>query len=319
MNFNSLKVDELKAKLRSLGIKEISGKKADLIQRLQNATLNEKEDISTTSKVIQEKFEENEEDDVLPELQSSNPMKSNSFEDKTLKDRFNSFWFLSMTLLVASLAMNAYHWSMFSTVTSNLRAKHESYCSQSLKEETKAYEDMIENLGREKLELIKKVDLFKEKKEQAENAYKKYKAAYEKLKGSLSTDDPPPVDPEAAPKDDDEDDKEEDIFCWFDSIFGNFFFPGSCTQTPQSSSKRPGCPFKSVDHAMQELRLRPEWIQLQQQDRYSKARKKLINELSRTLHPDKLTAQGCPPEYGDGIMKELNSMRTERPQRSRSD
>jgi hypothetical protein len=119
------------------------------------------------------------------------------------------------------------------------------------------------------------------------------------------------VDTKDMPKPDDEDNKVENIYCWFDDLFGSSFFEGSCTEPAKKKFERK-CPFKSVDHAIAQLKTRPEWTKLQSADRYSKDRKKLIKELSKTLHPDKLIALGCPKEYGDAVMKLVNSMRTER-------
>ena len=102
-----------------------------------------------------------------------------------------------------------------------------------------------------------------------------------------------------------------------DGLFGSSFFSGSCTQKQEGAAAPKLCPFKSVDHAIQETKVRPEWIKLQQADRYSKERKELIKKLSLQLHPDMLTSLGCPAEYGNALMKLVSSMRTERKSRSK--
>ena len=224
--------------------------------------------------------------------------------DKTSQS-FSGFTFVLLAIVVALLASSSY---LFMQLKIAIEKTGE------LTEEIDLYEAMVEEMGNEKNSLIREIDLFKEKKEEAEKAYEKYKIAYEKLKKKCASDGPVDdfkVDTKDMPKPDDEDNKVENIYCWFDDLFGSSFFEGSCTEPAKKKFERK-CPFKSVDHAIAQLKTRPEWTKLQSADRYSKDRKKLIKELSKTLHPDKLIALGCPKEYGDAVMKLVNSMRTER-------
>ena len=222
--------------------------------------------------------------------------------------------YLLFGLLVAAIASSVYFYLQMKNNAGLI-----SNCSEiqdMLTEETRLYEKMIDEMGNEKLDLITKIDMFKEKKELAESAYEQMKNAYTQLKEKhdrlrqLHPDDaaseahPDPVqDP---PRSNDEDDDQHRVYCWMDELYGINTFVGSCIQKKTGDKD---CPFTSKEHAISELKLHPEWIKLQQADRCSKERKSIIRQLSIKLHPDKMHALGCPIDYGHEAILLLNSMR----------
>jgi hypothetical protein len=87
----------------------------------------------------------------------------------------------------------------------------------------------------------------------------------------------------------------------------NFFTKaGECNQ---HQNEAPKCPFTSVETAVNALKMHPRFIALQQSDRGSKERKKIIKELSIAFHPDKLKQMGCDMEFGQEAMVLLNDFR----------
>lgn len=184
-----------------------------------------------------------------------------------------------------------------------------------LSDEFRLYEKTIDEMGNEKLDLINKIDMFKEKKELAEKAYEEQKKAYDELKVKFDfirqkhpdTEVEDHKDPEVpVPQSDDADDKQHHIYCALDDLFESDMFPGSCMKPSSGEPRIKECPFHSAQHAISELKLHPEWIKIQQADRCSKERKKLYRQLSKKLHPDKIVKLGCPTEYGEVLMKVLN-------------
>lgn len=306
---------ELVELARQHKLPNLRAKSAVLIEQLEEL-------FARSGREVVRSREQDEIDDLQPVLMSrrtatDDPVRASHHQSTSSNGSF-AYLVLLVCLLVASIAVS---------VNLYLQLDGATYTMAGMQEEIRLYEQMIEDMGAEKNDLISKVDVFKEKKEQAEahfeeinSKYLRLRKKYEELSKRHGV--PPEKDEEppktAAPSTDDEDDHEEKIYCWLDGLFGTAFFEGSCTpQAKKRQGGKPSCPFKSTEHALKELKMRPEWIKLQRADRYSKERSKLIKELSRKMHPDKLVALGCPSEYGDALMQAVNSMRTERVAKNR--
>jgi hypothetical protein len=184
-----------------------------------------------------------------------------------------------------------------------------------LSDEFRLYEKTIDEMGNEKLDLINKIDMFKEKKELAEKAYEEQKKAYDALKEKFvfmrqmhpETQVDDHKDPDVpTPQSDDGDDKQHHIYCALDTLFESDMFPGSCMMPSSGEHRNKECPFDSAEHAVSELKLHPEWVKIQQADRCSKERKTLYRHLAKKLHPDKIVKLGCPKDFGEVLMKALN-------------
>ena len=291
---------------RQHGLPNLRAKSAVLIEQLEE--LFKRSDRESERELERDDDDDDDDDDdVAPPTTTAPPMGA-SFPPLNFRESpqpssrggaSSSYIAILLVLLVASIAVSVHLYMQLDAATVTMAGMTDEITD--LKDDLRLYEVAIEDMGNEKNDLILKLDIFKGKKEEAEahlgeisakyQALRKKYADLAKLHGEpLEKDEPPKTQP---PANDDEDDNEENIYCWFDSLFVNVFFDGSCGAQAKKRQQqgKPTCPFKSSEHALKELKMRPDWIRLQQTDRYSKERKKLIKELSKKMHPDKLVGR----------------------------
>ena len=92
----------------------------------------------------------------------------------------------------------------------------------------------------------------------------------------------------------------------------HFFLKSAFSRSGADRGKSGGpqkCRFSSANKVLEAMRQDSDWLQLQMMDYRDPSRKKLRRALSRKYHPDAMMKMGCPSDYGNLAMHELNKLR----------